>query len=86
MTLDLVEERELGRTGSNIAEINTKLAALLTFLEKPLESLDPLFQPNWRRTEEAGSAVCQDEPVMVSSLSQYVVLGHTPEGFWPGGF
>jgi hypothetical protein len=41
VALDLVEERELGRTGSNIAEINKKLSALLTFLEKPLESLTP---------------------------------------------
>jgi len=46
-----IEKGVLSRLKRDIAEIERMLKALIKSLEnKPLESLDPLLQPKWRRT------------------------------------
>ena len=56
--LDLIEKGVLGTLKKDIAESERMLKALIKSLEnKPLnpwtlESLDPLLQLNWRRTEK----------------------------------
>jgi len=49
--LALIEKGKQAALNKDISEIERMLKALINSLEnKPLESLDPLLQLNWRRT------------------------------------
>ena len=55
--LNLIEKGELGTLKKGITELERMLKALIKSLEnkplnpRPLESSNPLVQPNWRRTK-----------------------------------